>query len=97
LRADLALLDAYRYASEPPLDLPITAFGGHDDPDVSEAALQAWREHTRARFALWGFPGGHFFVRSARAAVLSAIESELAPSRGPRAGLSPASIPCKTS
>jgi medium-chain acyl-[acyl-carrier-protein] hydrolase len=97
LRADLALLEVYRYANEPPLELPITAFGGHDDPDVSEAALRAWREHTRGRFAYSGFPGGHFFVRSARAAVLSAIESELGLPRAPRAALSPASIPCKTS
>jgi medium-chain acyl-[acyl-carrier-protein] hydrolase len=92
LRADLALRDGYRHQSEPPLELPITAFGGREDPDVSQEALQAWREHTRARFAVRGFPGGHFFVRTARASVLSAIQGELLPAHGARALALPASI-----
>lgn len=95
LRADLALRDGYRHEGEPPLDLPITAFGGREDPEVSQQALEAWRAHTRGRFAVRRFPGGHFFVRSARASVLSAIQSELSP-HGARALALPARISCKT-
>jgi medium-chain acyl-[acyl-carrier-protein] hydrolase len=95
LRADLSLRDGYRHESELPLDVPITALGGLDDPDVSHDGLQAWREHTRARFAVRDFPGGHFFVRTARASVLSAIESELWAAQSAAAPASIASIPCK--
>jgi medium-chain acyl-[acyl-carrier-protein] hydrolase len=36
----------YRYTAGPPLPCPITAFGGAQDEEVSEAALWEWREQT---------------------------------------------------
>lgn len=77
LRADLALRDGYRYTTEAPLPVPITAYGGQEDADVSQADLIAWCEQTSASFTMRAFPGGHFFVRSARAALLPDIEREL--------------------
>lgn len=77
LRADLGLRDGYACMSERPLDIPITALGGQHDPEVSQASLAAWRDQTRARFALHGFPGGHFFIHSARALLLRALSAEL--------------------
>jgi medium-chain acyl-[acyl-carrier-protein] hydrolase len=78
LRADLGLRDDYVCAAEPALDVPITAFGGHDDPEVSAASLAGWRDQTRQRFAIRAFAGGHFFIRSAQSALLAAIAGELA-------------------
>ena len=49
VRADLSLVDSYCYQPEPPLDCPISGFGGIDDPNVGRDELRAWREHTLYR------------------------------------------------
>jgi medium-chain acyl-[acyl-carrier-protein] hydrolase len=77
LRADFAASEAYAYTAEPPLECPIAAFGGAEDERVSRPALEAWRKQTRAAFSLKMFPGGHFFLHSARQAVLRALREEL--------------------
>ena len=77
LRADFAIGQPGVLASEPPLDCPITAFGGLEDSTTGRACLEGWRDHTRARFTLRMVPGGHFFLRGARLLILSAIAREL--------------------
>jgi surfactin synthase thioesterase subunit len=77
LRADFTVCETYGHRSGPPLDCPIVAFGGRQDAEVSRHELEAWRDHTRAEFTLRLLPGGHFFVQTARAALLSAIAEEL--------------------
>lgn len=77
LRADFAVVETYTYADEPPLASPISAFGGVDDT-ITREALDAWKRHTTARFALRMLPGGHFVVASARAAILQAVAGDLA-------------------
>jgi medium-chain acyl-[acyl-carrier-protein] hydrolase len=62
LRADLEMAETYVYTQEPPLDVPIFAYGGRDDEDVSAAELYAWRMHTRGRAQVRIFPGGHFYL-----------------------------------
>ena len=62
LRADFTLIETYEPTSAPPLDCPITAFGGVDDPDVSEEEMAAWRRFTTAAFQLRMLPGDHFFL-----------------------------------
>ena len=42
LRADAALYRNYVYAEEPPLDCPIRAYGGTEDPNVRREHLDAW-------------------------------------------------------
>jgi medium-chain acyl-[acyl-carrier-protein] hydrolase len=78
LRADFALSYEYGYQPEPPLDCPITAFGGLDDEHVNRDSLESWREHTRGAFALHMLPGGHFFLRTAAPMMLGIIDQELA-------------------
>jgi medium-chain acyl-[acyl-carrier-protein] hydrolase len=73
VRADFAVSAAYRFVAGAPLGCPLTALGGAGDPGVTLAALEAWRVHTRGGFALRQFPGGHFFIDSARPAVLAAV------------------------
>lgn len=77
LRADFALIERYEYANQSPLDCPIYAFGGREDVDVSEAALSGWRRETRSMFQTKFFPGDHFFLHSARPALLGAIREDL--------------------
>jgi medium-chain acyl-[acyl-carrier-protein] hydrolase len=73
LRADLAVNEAEEHRAEDALDCPISAFGGLSDPRASRAEIDAWRQHTRRAFALEMFPGGHFFVQSARGALLRSV------------------------
>jgi len=43
LRADFAVYETYLYSTEPPLNCPISAFGGLQDHEVSDSDLEAWR------------------------------------------------------
>jgi medium-chain acyl-[acyl-carrier-protein] hydrolase len=79
VRADFAVAELYQPRSRPPLPLPLTAFGGTEDPDVPEFAVQAWAEHTRATFAHRMFAGGHFFLDEHREPLLRTIGETLAP------------------
>jgi medium-chain acyl-[acyl-carrier-protein] hydrolase len=78
LRADFAILETYAYAREAPLECPITVFGGLDDDEMPAEQLAAWREQTRGAFRLHLFPGDHFFIHSARTALLETLSQELA-------------------
>jgi surfactin synthase thioesterase subunit len=77
LRADLTMLETYRYRDEPPLDCPITAYGGENDAGASRADLRAWRAQTRDMLALVLFDGGHFFPQSHTGAVLQDLAGRL--------------------
>ncbi|KYF72840.1 gramicidin dehydrogenase [Sorangium cellulosum] len=77
LRADVAVNEAEPFVPGPPLDCPMSAFGGADDERASPAEMEAWREHTRGPFRTEVFPGGHFFLRTARAPLLRSISAVL--------------------
>jgi surfactin synthase thioesterase subunit len=79
VRADLAVMETYTYPDDEPLDCPISAFGGLDDPTVSRADLEAWREQTRGPFTLRLLPGNHFFLNTAREQFLEGVVRELRP------------------
>ena len=76
LRADFALSETYVYTSEPPLDCPMTAFGGLQDAEVSRRGLEAWRSQTSASFSLQMFAGDHFFLHDAKP-LLQSLTKEL--------------------
>jgi len=77
IRSDFALCQNYRYAPDAPLDYPIFACGGVDDQEVSAEQLRAWGEQTTASFSARLFPGDHFFLMSAKAALLKTLSGEL--------------------
>jgi medium-chain acyl-[acyl-carrier-protein] hydrolase len=79
LRADFALGETYRYTPEPPLAIPISAYGGVHDQEVSREQVEAWREQTTAAFRLTMFPGNHFFIVGDRERVLQQLTAELRP------------------
>ncbi|HWU87309.1 MAG TPA: alpha/beta fold hydrolase, partial [Kofleriaceae bacterium] len=66
IRRDVTVSDRYVYADEPPLDCPITVFGGLEDATVTRDELDAWRHQTRGRFETRMLPGGHFYLESDR-------------------------------
>lgn len=77
IRADLELIETYKYAPGPPLDCPITVMGGEDDPMVSPAELQGWVHESMRACRLKLFPGQHFFVSGREAAVMHTIVDAL--------------------
>lgn len=77
LRADIAIDETYVYADGEPLDSPMSAFGGLQDPKVSHDDLAAWCNQTRSTFTQRMFPGNHFFLQSAQALLLQAISQDL--------------------
>ena len=79
LRADLEICQMYEYEPRPPLDCPITAFGGLQDEDVVREQLEGWRDYTTSSFAVRMFPGNHFFLHSSAPVLLRMIAQDLRP------------------
>ncbi len=79
LRADFSLGGTYAFAPEPPLEMPLSAYGGARDAEVSEADVEAWREQAGGAFRCRMFPGGHFFVNEDREAVVAEVSAALRP------------------
>jgi surfactin synthase thioesterase subunit/glycosyltransferase involved in cell wall biosynthesis len=77
LRADTTLYSHYVYAEDAPLDVPIRAYGGLDDPNIRRDHLEGWGEQTTSSFAVREFPGGHFYLREAVEEFRAALEAEL--------------------
>lgn len=82
LRADLEVCQTYEYEPRPPLNCPITAFGGIQDEDVSRAQLEGWRDYTTSHFAVRMFPGNHFFLHTAAPVLLRMVAQDLTPTPG---------------
>lgn len=79
LRADFQIGETYIYEPAQPLRCPIVALGGTDDPEVSDAALHAWRTQTTGRFQSHLVEGGHFFLETAGDRVRAIVCSALSP------------------
>ncbi len=77
LKADFAVCETYHYQIASPLNCPITAFGGLEDPYVKKEELGAWEKQTTLSFSVRMFPGGHFFIRESQHYVLQILAREL--------------------
>ncbi|MDT4968422.1 MAG: hypothetical protein QOJ64_3159 [Acidobacteriota bacterium] len=77
LRADFAVCETYKYATGPPLDCAVTAFGGLQDRRLSRGDLKAWSEQTTGPFAMRMLPGDHFFLHENEPAIVESIVAEL--------------------
>lgn len=79
LKADLTVCETYICETEPPLDCPVTALGGTEDPQVSSTDLIAWQDQTSREFSSHLIEGDHFFVRSRYEDVTRIVSANLAP------------------
>jgi medium-chain acyl-[acyl-carrier-protein] hydrolase len=77
LRADFEIIETYQYQTDAPLDCPIVAFGGRDDPRVSRERLEGWANQTASRFESHYFVGDHFFIHTARDEVMNFMVEKL--------------------
>lgn len=75
LRADLEVVETYVHREEPPFDFPLVALGGEGDPEASPEQIAAWKGYSRQPVEVRIFPGGHFYVNSARKEVLQTVEA----------------------
>jgi surfactin synthase thioesterase subunit len=77
LRADVAMHEQYKYSEGTPLECPIVAFGGLQDPKVDNEGLDAWRNHTTGPFTKRLLAGDHFFINSPQSSFLNIFALEL--------------------
>jgi surfactin synthase thioesterase subunit len=77
LRADYELDETAPFADEPPLDLPLSAFGGAGDPEATEAEIEDWGRHTTGPFRHRMLPGKHMFINTSRDALLAELARDL--------------------
>lgn len=77
LRADFAVAETYRVSHKPPLNCPITVFGGLDDTLAAREDLEAWKVYTSKSFNLWQLPGDHFFIHTSDSLILPILSREL--------------------
>jgi len=77
VRADLELLETYRYSEGSPLSIPLIAFGGREDREVSLKDLPSWAQLTTGDFSLHDLPGDHFFLRSSQEGLLRILSEAL--------------------
>jgi medium-chain acyl-[acyl-carrier-protein] hydrolase len=77
LRADFAVYETYAYSTEPPLDCPISIFGGLQDQRVNRGDLEAWRDQTSDFVSVRMFPGDHFFWNTTQPLLLQVLSQEL--------------------
>jgi surfactin synthase thioesterase subunit len=77
IRADLTLVDSFRFRAAMPLDIPIRAFAGIDDAEGSPERMTGWRAETFGRFDLDVVTGGHFLDPAGEAEVIGIVTAEL--------------------
>lgn len=77
IRADFSVCETYSHITKSPLEIPISAFGGLADSDVSKTDLEQWQQHTAKQFTCRMFPGGHFYLQQQHVTLLQAILQDL--------------------
>lgn len=77
LRADLAAVESYVHVPQEPLTCAVSAFAGASDPMAPTSTVEAWRQATSGPFTFRVIEGGHFFIKTAIAHVVAAVEQDL--------------------
>jgi medium-chain acyl-[acyl-carrier-protein] hydrolase len=77
IRTDFELCETYEYHPEPPLECPMTIYGGLEDHEVEAERLAAWSEMTVGTCEVRMFSGGHFYLNGSQAAFLQTFAGDL--------------------
>ncbi len=77
LHADTRLYRRYVWRPGPPLDIPILAYGGTEDPNLKSDDIAAWQAQTTAAFVRREFPGGHFYLQNPASGFLAQLASDV--------------------
>ncbi len=77
IQTEIELLETVEYRPADPLAVPISAFAGETDGEISFADIAARRKHTRTRFSCEPLPRNHFFLKSCASSLLSRVGQEM--------------------
>jgi medium-chain acyl-[acyl-carrier-protein] hydrolase len=77
LRADFAIAETYQYRTGPPLEVPISAFGGASDVFANAEELRGWGQHSTAGCTVRVLDGGHFFLHDFHRRLLPLVAVDL--------------------
>lgn len=77
LRADFEMCETFMHPGGGPLGVPITAFGGAHDPQVSEDDLEGWGRETTGSFDVVRLPAHHFYLEEHASTILSCVAARL--------------------
>jgi pyochelin biosynthetic protein PchC len=86
LRSDLRAAETYRHPDAEPLECPLLALAGVDDPAVQLPEAGRWREATTQFLGLEAHPGGHFYLQGREPEIAARLRALL---DGVRSGLLP--------
>jgi medium-chain acyl-[acyl-carrier-protein] hydrolase len=64
MRADVKVVENYRYRDIEPFSCPILAIGGTDAGATARIELEAWKAHSKNECAVKMIAGDHFFLRA---------------------------------
>ena len=78
VRADLAVVETYRFVPGVKLTCAVRAYAGVHDKSVSDEGLAAWGEGTTSGFSAQRFAGDHFYhLSEAQGELLKTFAGEL--------------------
>ena len=83
LQADFCMDETYSCPARAPLPIPISVYGGNDDPVVHTDELDAWQRQTSSDFRKHVYQGGHFYLTDRREDIARKIRSEFLDVIGP--------------
>ena len=78
IRADFQIAETHHFSGNILLDIPVTVFGGKNDPRVSIQELHTWQQHFSLPADIALFDGGHFFIDTHRHDVIARLDRLLA-------------------
>jgi len=77
LRLDMRAVERYRTPDRPPLSVPILVLHGEHDVGTPPQTASQWAGLTTGAVESRGYAGGHFFIQTARSAVLADLDRYL--------------------
>ncbi|MEV6365246.1 thioesterase II family protein [Nocardia asteroides] len=77
LRADYTAVENYLYIEREPLQMPIAAHIGLDDPRVTIDEARDWAQHTTGHFDIQTYSGGHFYLNEQASALIANLRRTL--------------------
>lgn len=76
VRADYRAFNRYSCEADVRINADIHAVGGTGDHRIQQELLQRWADHTRGRYELSLFDGGHFYVNDHTDAVVDLVSAD---------------------
>ena len=78
VRADLQVVDTWSPDPQsPPLRVPLSVFGGAEDPGMTPERLSGWADHVQGDFAHHTLPGGHFYFTGRTGDLVARITRDI--------------------